>query len=307
MDEGPAVDLKQLRSFLAVARLRSFTAAARELQLTQPAVSGHVHKLEASLGCKLVELVGGRVQLTGAGRSLVETGPQVMAAARLLLDRVQAVDGMRRGRLRIGASTTPGIHVLPAVLRAFRERHPDVTLVCTIRGTQQVEELLAQGELDCALVGGHLSTRDLAMTRFMDDELVIVAASDHSLAKRGQAPAADLEAADWVMREPGSASRRRLEQFLAQEGVAPRVAVEVDSPEAVKTMVAAGLGLSAVSRHAMHRDPSVEGLTVLPTKRRLKRELSLATLSGRDPSPIVEAFVQVARTVADELSRANRA
>jgi DNA-binding transcriptional LysR family regulator len=296
VDDSP-LDLKQLRTFLTVARLRSFTAAARELAITQPAVSGHVHKLEASLGCKLVELVAGRVQLTAAGQALLDSGPQVMAAARVVLDRVQAADGLHGGTLRIGASTTPGIHVLPAVLRAFRESHPEVTLRCTIRGTQQVEELLAQGDLDCALVGGHMSARELEMTPFMDDELVLVAAVDHPLARR------ELETASWVMREAGSATRRRLEQFLSQEGVAPKVSVEVDSPEAVKSLVAAGLGLSAVSRHALHRDPSVEGLAVLPTRRRMKRELSLATLSSRDGSPVVDAFLGVARTVAGRLSK----
>src|SRR5687767_12578625 len=139
MDGTPRIDLKQLRTFLVVARLGSFSAAARELRLTQPAVSGHVRKLEAALEQRLIDREAARFTLTDAGRAVIETGPQLLAALAVVEDRLLSTHGPGPMRLRIGASTTPGTHVLPRVLRRLQETCPDVRISCTIRGSAAIQ------------------------------------------------------------------------------------------------------------------------------------------------------------------------
>lgn len=295
------LDLVYLRSFLVVARLESFTAAAKELGLSQPAVSGHVRKLEAALGHALVELSGGRARLTAGGQLLLESGPEVLAAAERLHDGLARLGGLGHRTLRVGASTTPGVHVLPRILRALSAAHPELAVSCTIRGSAQIEELLARGEIDCGIVGGKLSAHELELEALVDDELVLVAPAGHALAGRAVGRR-ELESEAWVLRERGSATRRRLEEFLGKLGLAPRAAVEVDSPAAVKAMVGAGLGLSAVSRFSLETGDALAVLDAKP----IRRELSLAYRSDRAQAPALQAFARAARGIAKTLTRRKR-
>jgi DNA-binding transcriptional LysR family regulator len=297
MNETKLIDLKMLRSFLAVARLRNFTLAARELGITQPAVSIHVRKLEAVLGCRLVDATSREVNLTDEGRALVESGPGVLAAVSNVRRRIELAGAKRRGRLRIGASSAPGAWLLPRMLSEFRRSHPDVELSCTIRDTLLVEEMLLAGDLDCALVGGHLAQRNVDLQPIADDRLVIVAPVDHPLCGRRKVHVEDLAGERFVMREAGSATRRLLDAWLLHQGTEPQVALEVDSPEAVKAMVAAGLGIAAISAFTLPRDAGAEGLCVLATDLSLKRQLSLAIPADRRDLPHVAAFAETVRRV----------
>ena len=303
MEQTPKLELKLVRTFLAVARHASFTRAAEELGLTQPAVSMHVHRLETAVGVPLVEIIGNRAKLTTAGELLFRQGAKLLGDAHRLEEQLNDLAGGARGRLRVGGSTTPGIYLLPRLLARFSAESPDVDISCSIGRTLQIEEMLFSDALDVALVGGHLASRELVSESWIRDEIVLVAGPTHPLAARAdsaQLSRAELESARWIFHSQGSATRRCLETWLEGRRVKPRIAMELASIEAVKGMVFQGLGLAALSRFSLTGD---HGLTVLPTSgAALRRNLSLVHHPEKARSPVVKAFRDLARTMKSELA-----
>lgn len=295
------LDLKLLRSFLAVARHASFTRAAQELHLTQPAISGHVHRFERTLGVRLFEIIGHRVHLTDAARLLVEAGGPILARAQRAIEDLAAVRGLARGRVRVGASTTPGFYILPRILGRFVREHPGIDLQCTVRGTLAIEERLLANDLDCAVVGGHLASADLVRKDLAGDEIVFVAPRDHPLARTPSLGRRELADEPMIFREPGSATRERLEAWFRKGRITPRVVMELGCPEAIRHMVAAGLGLSALSVHALPHDPARAGLAVLPrVAPPLTRRLSLVYHPEKAQSPPVKALLRLLEEMVPE-------
>lgn len=293
--EVPRLDLKLLRTFLAVARHKSYTRAAEELALTQPGVSIHVKRLEQVLGVPLFEQVGQRVQLTTAGEVLVRAGTQLIGDASRIERRLADLSGGTVGRLRVGASSVPGIYLLPKVLARFVAEAPDVQIQCVLGRTLEIEEMLLADTLDCALVGGHLASRDIAREKWLSDEVVLVCGRSHPLASRARGPAltrAELAAARFIYHAPGSATRQCLDAWLASRSVKPRVLMELGSVEAVKEMVKAGLGIAGVSHHSLSDD-----LVLLPASgQALKRHLWILHHPAKTRCPVVKKFRTVART-----------
>ena len=289
------LELKLLRTFLAVARHESFTRAAAELELTQPAVSMHVKRLEEALGVPLVELAGHRARLTDAGRVLVREGAPLVSDAQRLEARLAALATAGAGRLRVGASSTPGAYLLPRVLARLAAASPGVELECRIGRTLDIEEALLADALDCAVVGGHLASRDLLRDPWVSDEVVLVAAKTHPLARRAGGAALtrrELESVPFIFHSAGSATRQCLEAWLAEKKIQPRVLMELSAVEAVKGMVAAGLGIAGLSRFALTGDE----LTVLPaTGAALRRRLAIVYPPAKVRCPLVKAFREAAR------------
>ncbi|MFQ5591155.1 MAG: LysR family transcriptional regulator [Phycisphaerae bacterium] len=236
-----------LRSFLAVARCLNFTKAAEELALTQPAVSRQIHQLERELGVVLFERLGRTVQLTDAGRELVSLGEQLLGQVDRVVEAVRRYGSAERGVLRIGASTTPGYYVLPPVLGRFRRAHRGVELQFMVENSSAIERRVLHNELDLGFVGGHPTTDTLQIASIADDELVCFCAPNHPLAGRRRVNARSLGDPTWVVRERGSATRELSEQWLEKAGTRMRKTIELDSPEGIKALVAAGIGISFMS------------------------------------------------------------
>src|SRR5256712_7989972 len=185
-DLDRAMPLRQLRTFKAVADLSSFSLAAQQLRLSQPSVSYQVKELEEAIGMPLLDRLGKRVQLTQAGSILYAYARRtldVLDEAALALEEMR---GIKRGSLRVGASTTVGIYLLPAALGAFKKLHPGIVISLEIGTRARVQEQVLRNELDLAIVGPALKDPDLAILPFLGDELVVVAPPGHKLAgKRG--------------------------------------------------------------------------------------------------------------------------
>ena len=190
MPYGPPIDidrsvtLRQLRTFKAVADLNSFSLAAQQLRLSQPSVSYQVKELEEALGLPLLDRLGKRVHLTEAGSVLYSYARRtldVLDEAALALEEMR---GIKRGNLRVGASTTVGIYLLPAALGAFKKLHPGLVISLEIGTRARVQEQVLNNELDLAVVGPALKDPDLAILPFVSDELVVVAPAGHRLAGR---------------------------------------------------------------------------------------------------------------------------
>lgn len=250
LDIDRSVTLRQLRTFKKVADLSSFSLAAHELRLSQPSVSYQVKELEESLGLPLLDRLGKRVQLTEAGTVLYTYARRALDVLDEASVALEEMRGIKRGNLRVGASTTVGIYLLPAALGAFKKLHPGLVISLEIGTRARVQEQVLRSELDLAVVGPALKDPDLAILPFISDELVVVAPAGHRLAGRRGLVLKDLQDQPFVMREPASGSRWSFEKAARKAGAKLTVAMELGSNGAIKHAVESGLGLAVISRYA---------------------------------------------------------
>jgi len=286
------MDFQRLAVFRAVARHLSFSRAADELHLTQPAVSKHIQQLEAELGVRLFHRVGRRVALTDAGRIVADYAQRVAVLTEEVRRVLEELEGLQRGFLRLGASTTPGLYLLPEILARFRKQYPRVETTLTITNSADVTRRVLAGEFDLGFVGVPVNTPGLQVRPFADDEIVLIVPAGHSLTRQ-RLFASDLLGTDTlIVREAGSATRQVAEAHLTQLGVVPGRVMELSGCEAVKRAVGAGLGVAFVSRYAITLEVAHRLVSVPPISEvRFARQLFLIARKDARPSAALLAFL----------------
>ncbi|HQS09690.1 MAG TPA: LysR substrate-binding domain-containing protein [Xanthobacteraceae bacterium] len=287
-----AINLHLLRLFTTVAEQHGFSRAAEVLNISQPAVSKGVRELEAQLHCVLMERSPGGVRLTEAGTVLLSHATALFAAERRAEEELQALRGLTQGELHVGASTTIATYVLPRLLGAFQDIHPDLHLRLTSANTQDIAERLLARDIDVALVEGPVEHPNLITHPWLTDELVVIAAADHPLARmEGPILPSDLAQARHIVREEGSGTREVVGSALDGFGVRPASIMEVGSTEAIKQVVAAGLGIAMVSAAAAKDQIALGVLKVVPVQGlSVERPLYRLTLKGHNLRFAAEAF-----------------
>ncbi len=258
--------LHQLRIFLAVARHNSYSRAADELHLTQPAVSAQVRELERGLDATFFERVGRTIVLTEAGKELHSYAQKACALideAKLVMEEL---DELKRGRIALAAVTTAGAYVLPSLLEAFRQRHPGITVSLEVANRATVQRRLFQNEVDLIVMGRAPEALPHVAEPFLADELVLIASSAHPLAKVKKIAVERLAQELFIAREVGSGTRLNADEFFRQQGVTLSVGLELGDNSAVKEAVAAGLGIALLSRHAIRMEVTLGRLVVLDVK-----------------------------------------
>ena len=288
--------LHQLRTFRAVAEQLSFSAAAHELSISQPSVSYQVKELEAVLGLPLIDRLGKRVRLTEAGEVLYEYARRTLT----LLDEVALVmeqmRGIERGTLRVGASSTVGIYVIPLALGAFKKLHPNLALSLEIGARETLQERVKGSVLDLAVLSLPIADPDLESTPFMDDELVMVVPAGHPLAGRAGLTLRHFAGESFLMREPGSGTRVAVEMATRRAGVTLQVGMELGSNGAIKHAVEAGLGVAVLSSHAIELERRGGGLVVVDIEGfPLLRPWSIVHLRRRQLPAAVGQFIEFLR------------
>ncbi|HEX8258784.1 MAG TPA: LysR family transcriptional regulator [Rubrobacteraceae bacterium] len=280
------LSIQSLRVFLSILEHGSLSAAGRELGMTQPAVSNHLHVLEERFGVTLLTR-GRRLRATPAGECLAGHARRVLDDLATLEAEVSRHAGPR-GRLVVGASSTPGELLMPSLAVEFSAQYPDVALDVHIVDTEEIIAALLNRDTEVAVVGREVEDTRLACSVVGQDQLVVVVADDDPLAGAEVAPT-DLAERPFVMREEGSATRRTVEDALAAAGITPRVAMELGSNASVLGAVAAGAGIGVVPARTVGTQPAVNtpevrGLTFV-------RPFVLITERDRSLSPAAEAFV----------------
>jgi DNA-binding transcriptional LysR family regulator len=244
--------LRQLEVFMAVAQAQSFRRAAERLHTSQPALSQHVRELEDELGARVLDRLRRTVQLTDAGRLLLDHAHRVFATLDSAREVIGELKGLHRGSLLIGAGTTPGIYLLPRVIGTFRRRHPNISVNLRIANSRVIEERIRANELDLGVVGGHgLSPGEECLAAGLVDELVLIVWPGHPWARRREIAPGQLASAPILVREEGSATRDVTGRALQRAGVTYRVAMELDHTEAIKQAVMAELGVAFVSTYTI--------------------------------------------------------
>jgi LysR family transcriptional regulator, low CO2-responsive transcriptional regulator len=292
---------RQVEIFLAVARAKSFTRAAEALHVSQSTLSQHVRELERELDVRVFDRLGRAVTLTEAGRLLEEHARRIVTTVASARRSLGELKGLARGSLVIGASTTPGIYVLPGVVAAFRRRYPGIDVSLRIGNSRLIEERIRADEVDLGVVGGHfLGATEQCIASGLLDELVLIVPPRHPLAKRREIAPRDLADTPLLTREQGSATRLVTERTLRQAGVKFTTAMELDHVEAIKQAVMAGLGAAFVSTYAIRGELATRRLSALRlTGVPIRRHFHVIHNEARTLTASARAFM----TLLDESAR----
>ncbi len=281
--------------FRAVAQQLSFRKAAEELYLTQPAVSLQIKALEEDLGVQLFDRTGSRIALTPAGNTLLRYAEQVNTLLVRAEQEVNALSGEHAGHLALGASTTIAQYVLPRLLSEFRREHPRVQPTLISGNTERIVSAVAQQQIALGFIEGPAHSREVKTEPFLVDELVLIVPAAHEWAERAAVPCVEITAIPLLMRERGSGSRHVVELALERQHIkrsALQIVMELDSTEAIKSAVEAGLGAGFVSRWALAKDArlgssfrlvEIEGL-------RIRRDFLLAYAAVPGPQGLAQEF-----------------
>jgi len=292
---------QHLQTFLAVSKHLNYTRAGEEVFLSQPAVSRQVKQLERELGVRLFEQIGKSLHPTDAGETLAREAEKILGAMERTAEAVKAHRSAEQGSLRIGGSTTPGFYLLPDLLGRFHARYPRVDLHYTVENSLRIEQMILRNSLDLGFVGAHLAHDDLDLEPLVDDEIVCFAGRSHPLAGRRRIAPRSLQQETWIIREKGSATRRLFESWLARNGGEVGRTIELRSPEAIKALVAAGVGFSFMSVLALEEELRGKRLKRLPvTGLRLHRPIYLVRHADKHTSPVMETFLAVVRGAIEE-------
>lgn len=282
--------LRQLRIFESVARHLSYTRAAEELHLTQPAVFTQVKQLEDNVGVPLLERTGKQIQLTDAGREVLATCRETTDALDRLEMRLADMQGLKRGRLRVAIVTTAK-YLIPRMIGEFCGEHPGIEASLTVTNREKLLARLAANEDDLWILGVPPEGMDIIATPIADNPLVVLARRDHPLAGKKRIPLKRLAEEPFILRERGSGTRLAAERHFAKHGLSMRVRMELGSNEAIKQAIAGGLGVSVLSLHTMALEGTEGLLTPLDVAGfPLMRKWYLAYPAGKHLSVAAEAF-----------------
>jgi len=284
------VTLRQLRVFEAVARHRSFSRAAGELHLTQPAVSMQVKSLEQQTGMPLFEQIGKKIFLTEAGQELYARAHAVARELDAAEEALDAMRGLAHGTLTVGIVST-GKYFAPQLLGRFLKAHPGVTLKLSVNNREVMLRELANNEVDLAITGRPPQDLDTVAVPFARHPHVVVAATDHPLAGRKRVPLARVAEEPFIMREPGSGTRGLVERLFAEHGLPLKVGMEMPSNETIKQAVMAGMGVSFLSLHTIALELETKRLAVLDVVGLpIVRDWYVVHLGAKRLSPVAEAL-----------------
>jgi DNA-binding transcriptional LysR family regulator len=289
------LDNFRLVVFRAVTEQLSFRKAAEELYLTQPAVSLQIKALEEDLGVQLFDRTGTQIALTEAGQILLTHSQQASALFSQAEEKIAALSGNHAGELALGASTTIAQYVLPRLLGGFSRAHPRVHLTLISGNTERIVVAVEKQKIALGLIEGPPRSRDVKTEPFLVDELVMIVPAAHEWAELKSIRVSAIAAAPLLMRERGSGTRRVVEMALERQGVklnSLRIVMELDSTEAIKSAVEAGLGIGFVSRWAIAKDLRLDNSfkVVEVDGLRIKREFMLTYATGPLPQGLVQEF-----------------
>jgi molybdate transport repressor ModE-like protein len=286
-------DSTRLRLLVELERQGSVSAAARAVGIGQPSASEHLRLLEAAAGQRLVERNGRGSRLTEAGRVLASHASQALATLAAGEEELHALAGLESGTIHIGASTTPGVYLLPDTLGCFQRDHPNVSIEVEIASTGEIIERLLAGRIHLALVGDTATDDRIDLEPFLADEIVGIAKPGLLSKRNGNVKPAALSAETLLVREARSSTQQVADRALRAAGVAPKHVWELDSSEAIKRAAREGLGVAFVSLYAVAEEVERGELECfrLASRPRIERRFHIARLARRAPSPSERRFM----------------
>lgn len=284
------ITFRQLETFAEVARQQSFTKAAEALHLTQPAVSIQIRQIVETIGLPLFEQNGREIALAAAGEELLTTVHDLDDAWNRFESAIDDLKGFKRGKLRIGLVTTAK-HFLPRMLGDFYRRYPDIDIQLEIANRQGIVERLLGNQDDLYVMSYPPTNLDIVSLPFLDNEYVVLAPEAHWAVSK-ELTLQELATEPFLLREQGSGSRHVIDQHMRDTGIQLKVRLSLASNEAIRELVASGMGLTVLSRQALGDRPGHDGLAILDVAGfPLKRQWNVVHLRGKVLSLPARAFL----------------
>lgn len=269
---------RRLQVFHTVARLSSFTKAAESLHMTQPAVTFQIRQLEEHFNTRLFDRTHNRISLTAAGDKVFEYADKILALYIEMDSKVRELTGDVSGVLLIGASTTIAEYVLPSLLGEFKGNYPSVNIRLSVSNSVGIVHMVENNTVDVGIIESPITNKNLAVDVCWHDNLVFICRPDHELAKEKSIPVVKLKGMPFVCREEGSGTREFICAHLEKSNISMQdlnISLEVGSPEAIKSAVEAGLGVSIVSAATIVKEVKLNTLVALPLDPPLERPFSI--------------------------------
>jgi DNA-binding transcriptional LysR family regulator len=291
------MEIRQLRAFVAIAELGTFTAGALRVHVTQAAISMQIRQLENELGARLFIRAPRRVMLTEAGEHLLQRARHILREHDAAVDEIGELAGAERGRLRIGtASAMVTTDILPKLLKEVRKQHAGAEITVASGTSENLVQQILAGELDLAFVSLPVEARGINTERLSQDQLVAIASPRHKLAKQRTISAYTLAGEKLILGERGGNTRRLIDQFFAQAGVALHVSMELSRQAAIRRMVEEDMGVGIEPLQSVS-EAVEKGLLVRwwIEGAQINWELGIARLTGGYESPITQTFVRLSR------------
>jgi DNA-binding transcriptional LysR family regulator len=290
------MEIRQLRYLLSVVRLGTVRAAAEEHYVTQPAVSIQLRKLETELGERLLERRKGRMVLTETGRAVAEHAEAVVRGLEALENTLAGLRGLKGGRLRVGNIDAASVYVLPAVYRTFRRHYPGVKIEIVVGDTAHLLEALRRGDVELATTTLPVDAPGFATLPIYREEMVLVADPKHVLLRRRRVMLSDVVAAGLITYPPRSVTRGLLERVFLDHGLPLNAIMEIASPEAIKRLTQAGLGVSILPRPVVAAEVRRGTLGLIPLGAvRFQRTIGMVMREGASLSPPARVFLDMVR------------
>lgn len=290
------VTLRQLRTFEAVARLKSFSRAADALHVTQPTVSKQIRLLHEEVGLPLLEQIGKKVFLTEAGEQLYGLCADWLESWSRFEQTVADFKGIKQGRLRIAAVTTTQ-YFMPRLLGPFCAQYPGIDIALEVVNRDRLLERLSRNEDDLYIMGVPPEGLDIEREPFLDNPLVVLAPASHPMARRQRIRFRELAHEPFIVRERGSGTRLTIERAFQERKMPLKIRLELGSNEAIKQAVAGGLGLALLSQSTLHPDPAQSDVVVLNVDGfPIRRSWYIVRPRDKQPSVVATAFLEFLRT-----------
>lgn len=284
------ITFRQLETFAAVSQMNSFTKAADFLHLTQPAVSIQIKQISDTIGLPLFEQTGRDIALTPAGEELLKTVRSLDDVWNRFESAIDGLKGLKRGKLRVALVTTAK-YFLPRMLGSFCQRYPEIIIELEIANREKIVERLRNNQDDLYVMSYPPDDLNIVRRPFLDNEYVVVAPDAHWAVGK-QVSLQELAQEPFLLRESGSGSRHVIDQYMTKTGTQLKVRLALASNEAIQDLVASGLGLAVLSRHALRKDLANDGLAILDVEGfPLKHAWNVVYLSNKILSLPAQAFL----------------
>ena len=294
------IEFRHLETFCRVADLKSFSKAADDLFLTQPTVSGHILSLEQSLSLRLFDRASREVRLTKSGEVFREYASRILSLRKDLLNALSEFSRGIRGELSLGSSTIPGEYLLPKLIGDFKKGRPSFVISLKIADTKEVIQYVLQDHVEFGVIGAKLNHPSLHYEKYEEDEIIVVAPSDHPLTRKKSVNLDELLKEPWIIREEGSGTRMAVEKALRRKGRTLKqfnVVMEMGSTSSVKEGVKAKLGLAFISERATEGEVRQGSLSRIDVEglEPISRQIYIVSHRRRTLSPMATEFLRFLR------------
>ncbi len=298
----PPLDSRQIRAFCALARTGSFTQTARELHLTQSAVSHSIKALESDAGCRLLNKLGKKIVLTQAGEQLLHHATKILQEMENARESLGHLGKWGRGRLRLGVSTTACQHILPPVLREFKESFPEHAIFIESGDTPELVASLLRHKTDLALTLEPDREPQLDFHPLFVDELQFLVGALHPWAQAGHVERAEIPRQNYIFYQKKSLTFRLIEDYFRRENMVLNTVIELGTMEAIKELVKLGLGVSILAPWIAREEIKERSIVVLPLgRRKLQRRWGILHQRGKRLTLAEETFIGLCRAACASL------